>query len=92
LGLQADVSTAAEISNAWALLLARIRDALPLRCTNYGGAMRIIAFSTDPLKVRDNRSHAGSSAGRLTVRCWPISAGHAQSRAGLVLDWSLSRW
>ena len=38
---------------AWALLLARIYEVFPLRCSKCGGTMRIIAFITDRTTVRD---------------------------------------
>jgi len=38
---------------AWAVLLARIDEVLPLRCPNGGGEMRIIAFITATAVVRD---------------------------------------
>ena len=55
---------------AEASLLARIQDVLPLRCTNCGGMMRIIALITHALKVSDILSDAGNP-GRLIVRNWP---------------------
>jgi hypothetical protein len=39
--------------HAWALLLARIYEALPLLCPKCGGEMRIIAFITEVVVVRD---------------------------------------
>ncbi len=44
---------------AWALLLARIYEVLPLLCPRCGGAMRIIAFITDAPTVRDILGHLG---------------------------------
>ena len=44
---------------AWALLLARIYEVFPLRCTHCGAEMRIIAFITDPSTVRDILAHLG---------------------------------
>jgi hypothetical protein len=44
---------------AWALLLARIYQVLPLRCPKCGGAMRIIAFITDASTVRTILAHLG---------------------------------
>ena len=38
---------------AWALLLARIDEVLPLLCPRCGGEMRIIAFLTDGDAIRD---------------------------------------
>lgn len=38
---------------AWALLLARIYEVLPLMCPKCGGEMRIIAFITEVAVVRD---------------------------------------
>ena len=40
---------------AWALLLARIYEAFPLLCPKCGGEMRIIAFITEAVTVRDRR-------------------------------------
>jgi len=47
---------------AWALLLARIYEVFPLLCPRCGGAMRIIAFVTDPSTVRDILGHLGEPA------------------------------
>ena len=44
---------------AWALLLARIFEVFPLVCPYCGGAMRIIAFTTDGPTVRDILVHRG---------------------------------
>jgi len=44
---------------AWALLLARIYEVFPLRCSLCGADMRIIAFITDPTTVRDILAHLG---------------------------------
>ena len=44
---------------AWALLLARIYEVFPLRCTYCGAQIRIIAFITDPSTVRDILAHLG---------------------------------
>ncbi|MBK7675959.1 MAG: transposase [Candidatus Accumulibacter sp.] len=45
---------------AWALLLARIDEVLPLVCPRCGGEMRIIiAFITDACVVREILSHLG---------------------------------
>jgi hypothetical protein len=44
---------------AWALLLARIDEVFPLRCTLCGGDVRIIAFITDGPTVRDLLLHLG---------------------------------
>lgn len=44
---------------AWAMLLARIYEVLPLVCPNCGGAMRIIAFITDGPTLRDILDHLG---------------------------------
>lgn len=44
---------------AWALLLARIYEVFPLRCCKYGSEVRIIAFITEAVAVRDIRAHLG---------------------------------
>jgi len=44
---------------AWALLLARIYEAFPLLCQKCGGEMRIIAFITEAMAVRDILAHLG---------------------------------
>ena len=44
---------------AWALLLARIYEVFPLRCSLCGVEMRIIAFLTDGPTVRDILDHLG---------------------------------
>ena len=44
---------------AWAMLLARIYEVFPLRCTHCGGEMRIITFITDPSTVCDILAHLG---------------------------------
>jgi hypothetical protein len=44
---------------AWALLLARIYAAFPLRCPKCGGAMRIVAFITAAVTVRDLLAQLG---------------------------------
>jgi len=44
---------------AWALLLARIYEVLPLRCPLCGAEMRIIAFITDAPTVRAILAHLG---------------------------------
>jgi len=41
----------------WALLLARIYEVLPLLCPNCGGAMRIIAFITEAVVIREILGH-----------------------------------
>jgi|GEM_PF-1708027 len=41
----------------WALLLARIYEALPLTCPQCGGAMRIIAFITETAVIREILGH-----------------------------------
>ena len=43
----------------WALLLARIYEVLPLLCPACGGAMRILAFLTDPPTVQAILRHVG---------------------------------
>ena len=51
----------------WALLLARIYGAFPLLCPHCGGAMRIIAFITATVAIREILGHLGepTSAPRL---------------------------
>ena len=44
---------------AWALLLARIYEVLPLLCPRCGGQMRIIAFITEAVAVRTILAHLG---------------------------------
>ncbi len=44
---------------AWALLLARIYEAFPLLCPKCGSEMRIIAFITEAVVVRDILAHLG---------------------------------
>ena len=44
---------------AWALLLARIYEAFPLLCPKCGGEMKIIAFVTEAVVVRDILAHLG---------------------------------
>jgi len=46
--------------SAWARLLARIYECLPLLCPQCGGEMRIIAFITDAPTVRDILTHLGA--------------------------------
>ena len=47
------------VGYAWAMLLARIYEVFPLRCTHCGADMRIIAFITDGPAVRDVLAHLG---------------------------------
>jgi hypothetical protein len=44
------------------MLLAYIYEVLPLVCHHCGGAMRIIAFLTDPAAVRENLVRLGEPA------------------------------
>ena len=44
---------------AWALLLARIYEVFALLCPKCGGAIRIIAFITEAVAVRDILAHLG---------------------------------
>jgi hypothetical protein len=46
---------------AWALLLARIYEVFPLACPRCGGEMRIIAFITEAVTVRDILAHLGET-------------------------------
>ncbi len=46
---------------AWALLLARSYEAFPLLCSRCGGEMRIIAFITEAVVVRDILAHLGEA-------------------------------
>jgi len=41
----------------WALLLARIYEVLPLTCPQCGGAMKIIAFITETVVMREILGH-----------------------------------
>ena len=43
----------------WALLLARIYEVPPLLCPKCGGAMKIIAFITEPVVIREILGHLG---------------------------------
>ncbi len=47
---------------AWAMLLARIYEVLPLVCPRCGGAMRIVAFVTEQASVRRILEHVGEAA------------------------------
>ena len=51
----------------WALLLARIYEVPPLLCPQCGGAMKIIAFITETVVIREILGHLGEpkSAPRL---------------------------
>ena len=44
---------------AWAMLLARIYDLLPLICPRCGQAMRLVAFITEPAQMRRILAHMG---------------------------------
>ena len=46
----------------WAMLLARIYDALPLVCPRCGSAMRIIAFITHAVDVKRILEHIGEAS------------------------------
>ena len=43
----------------WAMLLARIYEALPLVCSQCGSSMRIIAFITNSADVKRTLEHIG---------------------------------
>ncbi len=43
----------------WAMLLARIYEALPLLCPRCGGEMKIIAFITEAVVIREILGHLG---------------------------------
>ena len=43
----------------WALLLARMYEVLPLLCPQCGGAMKIIAFITAAVVIREILGHLG---------------------------------
>ena len=47
---------------AWAMLLARIYDVLPLVCRRCGHALKILAFVTERETVRRILTHVGESA------------------------------
>ncbi|MBM4012416.1 MAG: hypothetical protein FJ286_13720, partial [Planctomycetes bacterium] len=44
---------------AWAKLLARVGEEFPLECPNCGGAIRLIAFITEPGPIRKILTHLG---------------------------------
>jgi hypothetical protein len=46
---------------AWALLLARIYEALPLACPRCGEPMRLVAFVTEAMTVRRILAHVGEA-------------------------------
>jgi hypothetical protein len=46
----------------WAALLARIYEVFPLRCPACGADMRVLAFITDPLTLRQILEHLGLAA------------------------------
>ena len=52
---------------AWALLLARIYEVLPLICPRCGGAMRIIAFITEGPVIRKILDHLGEPTSAPTL-------------------------
>jgi len=49
----------AESADLWALLLARIYEVLPLRCSLCGSEMRLIAFVTDPPAIHSILRYLG---------------------------------
>ena len=78
----------------WAMLLARIYEALPLVCPNCHAPMRIIAFITDADTVQKILDHLGEST--LPPRIAPArgpplwEAAMAQERAGNGPEWDMS--
>jgi hypothetical protein len=46
----------------WAMLLARIYEALPLVCPRWGNALRIIAFITNASDVKRILAHIGEAS------------------------------
>ena len=78
----------------WAMLLARIYEALPLVCPNCHAPMRIIAFITDADTVQKVLDHLGEST--LLPRIAPAhgpplwEAAMAQERAGNDPEWDMS--
>ena len=68
----------------WALLLARIYEILPLRCTLCGGEMRIIAFVTDAPAVNTILTHLGepTTPPEVAPRTWPPAVGAGARAAG----------
>jgi hypothetical protein len=46
-------------AKAWAKLLARVGEELPLECPNCGGDIRLIAFITEPGPIRKILTHLG---------------------------------
>jgi hypothetical protein len=69
---------------AWALLLARIYEVLPLLCPACGGEMRILAFLTDPPVVKGILLHLG-----LPQRPPSLSPARAPPQAEIDFDQSL---
>ncbi len=47
----------------WAMFPARIHGILPLLCPRCGHAIRLVAFITDPVKIRHVLAHVGSRCG-----------------------------
>ena len=47
---------------AWAMLLARIYEVLPLACPRCGAAMRLVAFVTEAASARRILAHVGEEA------------------------------
>lgn len=71
---------------AWALLLARIYEAFPLLCPKCGGEMRIIAFITEAVAVRDILAHLGEPTAppRMAPARGSAAVGGSGCRAGRV--------
>ena len=78
----------------WAMLLARIYEALPLVCPVCQAQMRIIAFITDAGTVRKILDHIGESAQPPTIapaRGPPLwEAAMASEHAGNDPQWDMS--
>jgi hypothetical protein len=66
------------VGAAWALLLARIYDVLPLVCPRCGQAMKILAFVTESASVRRILEHAGEA-----VRPPPLAPSRAPPQGEL---------
>jgi hypothetical protein len=79
------VSEAPQVSRAvryaWAMLLARIYDVLPLVCPRCGQAMKILAFVTEASQVRRILAHVGEP-----VMPPPLAPSRAPPQEALAFD------